>query len=249
MQLQELRRDAVDQLLYERDAHGPYISLENYLSRVDPDPADVRLLVKAGCFDNVACGRTRPECMWVLARWERARDRSPQISLLEDPAPPPLPNAPQYDEHTMLRHEAEVIGFLVSRHPLTLYREQLKNLRHVQGKDLARYVGRSVTTIGWLVTAKMTSTKNEEPMQFVSFEDTTALYETTFFPKAYQRFCALLTRGRPFILRGRVEEDFGAVMLNVTHVALLDERGRPRSAPPVTAAQRASAARFHFYPT
>jgi DNA polymerase III alpha subunit len=52
-------------------------------------------------------------------------------------------------------------------------------------------------------------------MEFLSFEDTTAIYETTFFPEAYARMCPLLTRGRPFVLRGRVEEDFGAVTLTV----------------------------------
>jgi len=64
-------------------------------------------------------------------------------------------------------------------------------------------------------------------MEFVSFEDTTAIYETTFFPRAYERFCALLSTARPFVLRGKVDEDFGAVSLTVEQVSFLDAGRRP----------------------
>ncbi len=83
---------------------------------------------------------------------------------------------------------------------------------------LAEYAGRTVLTAGWFVTAKTVLTRKDEPMEFVSFEDTTALYETTFFPRAFDRFSVLLAPTKPFILRGRVEEDFGAVSLTVGEV-------------------------------
>ncbi len=84
-----------------------------------------------------------------------------------------------------------------------------------------------MTSIGWLVTGKVVTTKDDQPMEFVSFEDTTAIYETTFFPRAYERFCTLLSTARPYVLRGRVDEDFGAVSLTVDQVSFLDAgRGR-----------------------
>ncbi|MBW2126501.1 MAG: hypothetical protein JRH08_12575 [Deltaproteobacteria bacterium] len=54
-------------------------------------------------------------------------------------------------------------------------------------------------------------------MQFITFEDTTALYETVFFPDTYHRYCHILTEGRPYILQGKVEQDRGAIMLNVRY--------------------------------
>jgi error-prone DNA polymerase len=68
---------------------------------------------------------------------------------------------------------------------------------------------------GWWVTAKAVSTKHGQPMEFVTFEDTTATFETTFFPRAYDRYCRKLTRHRPYLLRGKVEEEFGVATLNV----------------------------------
>jgi error-prone DNA polymerase len=52
-------------------------------------------------------------------------------------------------------------------------------------------------------------------MEFLSFEDTTALYEATFFPEAYRRFCAMISRTCPYYLTGRVEENYGAISLTV----------------------------------
>ena len=66
--------------------------------------------------------------------------------------------------------------------------------------------------------------KNEqgEAMEFLCFEDETAVYETTFFPKAYQRFRYVLDWGRPYLIGGKVEEDFGVVTLTVDRVEQLE---------------------------
>jgi DNA polymerase-3 subunit alpha/error-prone DNA polymerase len=56
-------------------------------------------------------------------------------------------------------------------------------------------------------------------MEFLTFEDETGLVETTFFPEAYRKFCCMLDRHRPYILTGKIEEDFGAMTLTVEKVA------------------------------
>ena len=83
--------------------------------------------------------------------------------------------------------------------------------------------GRYVTMIGWWVTGKTVRDKGGRPMEFVSFEDTTAIFDATFFPKAYERFCKKLTRHRPFLLKGKVEEEFGVAALNIEWVDFLDQ--------------------------
>ncbi len=167
----------------------------------------------------------------------RARRRAAQASLFgdtpwDDRAAPALaaPAVEAYDAPTLLRLEVESLGFLLSRHPLTLYRADIARLRAapgpplVPGRDLRAHAGRRVRTIGWYVTSKTVQTREEEPMEFVSFEDTTALYETTFFPDAYRRFARILQATRPYVLDGRVEEQHGAVSLTVEGAAFLDGR-------------------------
>ena len=59
-------------------------------------------------------------------------------------------------------------------------------------------------------------------MKFVTFEDRTGLYETVFFPEVYNRYCHLLSVLRPYILKGKVEKDFGAINITVDSVGFLD---------------------------
>ena len=140
------------------------------------------------------------------------------------------------DAERLLRDEEEALGYLISRHPLALYREAIVRLKRqgvalVRGVDIGRHAGERVAMIGWLVTGKLVTTKDDEPMEFVSFEDTTAIYETVFFPEAYARFCRILTTARPYLLRGRVEEEFGVPSLQIEAIEFLRRETGPRQRP------------------
>lgn len=84
--------------------------------------------------------------------------------------------------------------------------------------DLSLHVGEEVTVIGWLITEKVISTKQGEPMEFVTFEDQTALYDATLFPKTYRQYCHLLAVNQPYVITGRVEEQFSTVTLTVSEL-------------------------------
>ncbi len=222
MQLKEIQRKAIDQILEKRRTNGHFRSFDNFLTRIAIEPNDVKILIKAGVFDEIEPTRTRPELIWRLLFWQNNKINNSNGSLsLFNESPPKLPQSENYDLETQLKHECETLGFLISRHPLTLYKDRLKNLSYILAKDLHLFVGKNVTMIGWLVTRKMTRTKKDEMMEFISFEDTTAIYETVFFPKTYRQFCYMLSHSRPYILKGKVEEEFGAVTLNVSQVKFL----------------------------
>lgn len=222
MQLKGLHEAALDAVLHERRKR-PFVSLADFLDRVDIDVADVKVLIKSGAFDSIAAGSTRPELIWQALAWHEARTarRAVARTLFRDIPPVTPPRVPQYGSRTILEHELETLGFLISRHPLSLYSGPLSKIRYVRGVDLPRHVGKRITTIGWWVTGKLISTKNDEPMEFISFEDTSALYETVFFPEAYARFCHMLNRSRPYVLTGKVDEEFGVCTLVVDSVQLV----------------------------
>jgi len=226
MQLKGIKQDALEQIITERRENGSFRSFEDFLRRMGSlDQADVRILVKAGCFDGIMGEHARPQLIWQLYQ-ARARDadRSKPSALLPLNSREGyyLPQTGAYSEKTMLEHEMDVLGFLVSRHPLTLYKPLLRHIPHIQAKDMHRHVGREVAVVGWLITGKVVHTKSDEPMEFISFEDTTAIYETVFFPGSYRRFCRMLSKVRPYLLKGLVEEDFGAISLTVKHIEFLD---------------------------
>jgi error-prone DNA polymerase len=233
MQLKALSQEARELILHERSKRGPFTGLEDFLLRIGPHLRfqDVRILIKVGCFDSIARGLTRSSLMWQALRFYGGdhQEEEPPTLLPTSPAFSPV-KQPPYPKDLMLKYELETLGLLLSLHPLNRYEDILQGLDFVRAKDLHTYVGKGVTTIGWLVTGKTVHTKDGEPMKFVSFEDTTGLYETVFFPRVYNRFCHMLNEMRPYILKGKVEEDFGSISVTVSWIGFLDryKRMNPR---------------------
>ena len=76
---------------------------------------------------------------------------------------------------------------------------------------------------GWWITTKTVQDSHGHPMEFISFEDTTAIFDATFFPDAYAWFCrSRLSQQRPCLLKEIVEEEFGVATLRVKWVGFLD---------------------------
>jgi DNA polymerase-3 subunit alpha/error-prone DNA polymerase len=169
-------------------------------------------------------GGNRAALMWELAGWLKARSKKPiprARSLFDSSStaqacnPPPLP--PE-DDGDRLRREFSVLGFLCDRHPMELYDRILDKFQTVKAVDLPRHLGRRVHLAGWLITGKVVTTKHGDPMEFLTFEDETGIVETTFFPATYHRFCHMIDRQRPYLLSGKVDEDWGAITLTVDKV-------------------------------
>jgi len=220
MQIQGLTKKAVDHLLADRERNGPFAGFREFLRRIAIDPSDVMLLVKAGCFDALEGRDRRPALLWELLAHQARFDRTGSCLPFESP-PDPTVDPPPYDGRTVLRQEMETLGLLLSCHPLALHRKEIARLKPVPARDLHRWAGRYVTLIGWWVTGKTVHDKNGRPMEFVTFEDTTAIYDATFFPKPYANFCRMLSRSQAYLLKGKVEMEHGVATLNVEWVGVL----------------------------
>lgn len=232
MQLKALSQEGREFIVHERSKHGLFRSFDDFLIRAGHSLhlQDVRVLIKAGCFGGIAGGLTRPSLMWRALRFYNGvyQHQNPPPLFAAIPVLPPVKQAP-YPKSLMLRHEVDTLGFPLSCHPLERYESTLKNVDSVKACDLPAHVGKRVRVIGWPVTGKTIHTKNGDPMKFISFEDTTGLYESVLFPKTYYRFCHLLSGSRPYIMEGRVEEDFGSITLTVSWIGFLDKYRREGS--------------------
>jgi error-prone DNA polymerase len=219
-QLQGIRKETLEAILEERNRNGRFRSLEDLLSRAELQPAEGTMLVKSGALDDLTGALNRPQLLW----WMEARlrgghfrmDRGQRsFSLIPSRTHLSVPSLPDVAPQRKWQQEMETLGFVFSVHPLTFYESFLKNHRHpvVTASELSHYIGRKVWVVGWPITRKEVLTREGEPMEFVTFEDKTAIYETIFFPEAFKRFCQHLDRDHAYLLRGTVEEEFGAVSL------------------------------------
>jgi len=229
MQIKALSREGRESIIYERSKNGPFTNFEDFLLRVGCHLhlQDARILIKSGCFDSIVHDLTRPSLVWQALRFyggEHQEENSP--TLFPAPASQLPIKQPPYPKSLMLTHELETLGLSLSHHPLERYEGIVRNMDYVKACKLNAHVGKTITTIGWLVTGKTVHTKNGEPMKFVSFEDTTGLYETVFFPRVYNQFCHMLNEMRPYILKGKIEEDFGSITMTVNWIGFLDRYRR-----------------------
>ena len=202
----------------------PFSHLEDFLERTNPSESEARALADAGALDSLAPGQDRAVIFWRLARWlQKRKNSSGQLRLFGTAARQPVrvPRLPPDDPLNLYRRQFAVLGFLCDRHPISFFRKRLERFRPIAACRLADYTGRRVNLAGWLVTGKLVRTKGGDPMQFLSFEDETGLFETVFFPKTYARFSHMLDCARPYLLTGRVRQDMKAVCLEVERIARL----------------------------
>ncbi len=209
MQINGLQEDLAKQLIAEREMNGLYRSLADLLGRVILEYPQAKLLIKAGCLDSIAGELTRPALLWRI------------FASYSTKPPGYIPIPTEYSSQKVLHHELELFGFPLRCHPLDLYRDACAATPHILTKDLSRYVGQEVTLIGWLITEKIVSTKKGEPMEFMTLEDQTAIYDATVFPNTYRQYCHLLATNQAYILTGFVEERLCTVTVTARTLRLL----------------------------
>ncbi len=152
----------------------------------------------------------------------------------------PLPNAPEWDEHTRLQNEKDVLGFFVSGHPMDKYREKLRNMKVVDtatacemkpepqvfrrggGPDQGPPEIQVAGVITGLKVAK--SKRSGEFYAQATLEDTVGKIELIAFPKDYEKLAEKLKIDVPVVVRGalRGEED-SAPKLAVSAIQALED--------------------------
>jgi error-prone DNA polymerase len=109
---------------------------------------------------------------------------------------------------------------------MELHADELKRFRVCPSTELHRHVGEHVLAAGMLTTAKPVHTLKDEPMKFATFDDGHGLIETVLFPDVYRDRGHVLFDQGPFIFRGKVEEEFGAVTVTITKLDRLERVSR-----------------------
>ena len=213
MSIKRLQQKAVDGIMDERKA-GEFDSLADFLQRVELDLADAMSLTNAGCFKSLAPELTHRELAYRVAGFYLQNgEREP---LTTSPVNNKLSDEDQY------RLELDAFGYPLSIHPLEKYRPVLSR-RIKFAREIPLFVGQSIYLIGVYITRKETVTGNSEPMEFLTLEDETDIYECVLFPEAFQEFGDMLHWETLFIIRGMVEESFGVYSVTIEKMGSLQQ--------------------------
>src|ERR1700761_7048079 len=150
-----------------------------------------------------------------------------------------LPSVAEWDEHTRLQNEKEVLGFFVSGHPMDKYREKLRNMKVVDTVTACEMKpepqvfrrGRSeepqneISIAGVITGLKVAKSKRSGEMYAqASLEDTVGKIELIAFPQSYEKLAEKLKIDVPVVVRGvlRGEED-SAPKLAISSIQALED--------------------------
>ncbi len=200
----------------------PYRDFADLRARSGLSADDLRTLIKAGACDGIAGGMTRPMMLWAIDSGAAGQQGSGTVDLLPPGPAAPLPRLPDYSHERRRQDEYAALGFLTAHHPMTLYADRLRRFRLVRSPDLPGHVGNTVLLAGMLTAAKPVHTAADEPMEFATFDDGHGLVETVLFPQVYRSRGHVLFDQGPFLLKGKVEEEFGAITVTITHLERVD---------------------------
>ncbi|MCX7024262.1 MAG: PHP domain-containing protein [Spirochaetes bacterium] len=233
-QIAELSSRTLERIAKARERSGPFGSLDDFVSRVRPDLADVRGLIRSGALDGLPARPggphlTRPQAFWACHRARRslATDGSSEPGLFEAAGDASASvDAPafirDYTESTKLADEVATMGLVVSRPPSALFLERAARIAAREGlpaladtRTLPERLGSRVSIAGVTVAEKEVLTKRRDAMCFASFEDPWGLFETVIFPQAYGRLMPMLETYTALLVVGMVRSDQGALVLHL----------------------------------
>ena len=218
-----LNATTAKRIVEERRRGGMYSVIDDFARRVRPGRDDSEALVGSGAIDSISVELPRSaklmHLLSIQAVNEQHGDWQGELFAIDTPA-----SLAQNHRHKResgrkkLESEMRYLGTTLEAHPLELWPSLLTSKTRALGKDIPALVGQRVELIGWPITAKSVLTSEEEPMEFISFEDETALYETTLFPEEYELYRHLLFEQRPLLVRGLVEDDRGAITVTISSI-------------------------------
>lgn len=202
--------NAVEQIINEREANGPYKSIFNFIERVDLSVINRRLLENfalSGAFDcfteisredwlepNVK-GETFAELLVKYGQRYQESKNTQTISLFGDDAPimmvtPEIPKAVKWNNLEKLEKEKELVGMYLSGHPLDPYKLELEYGCSLQLKDLKDFteLDKEVTFGGLVTKYEEKLTKKGDKFAIVTIEDFTGTYDIRLFSNDFVKF-------------------------------------------------------------
>jgi DNA polymerase-3 subunit alpha len=256
--IKNVGHNAIDSIIKARtelQAAGKegFASLWEFCSKVDLRLMNKRVLeslCKAGALDAFG-----PRSC-VFAALDKAIERAQKsqrdaaagqhglFGMFDDPGPAnssagedALPTAPDWDEHTRLQNEKEVLGFFVSGHPLDKYRNKLRNLKVVDTATACEMKpepqvfrrgqaeqGNEIQIAGVITGLKVAKSKRGEMYAQASLEDTVGKIELIAFASAYEKLAEKLRIDVPVLVRGALRGDEDAApKLAVTGIQALED--------------------------
>ncbi len=236
--LKSVGRPVIDAIVAEREAHGRYRDLKDFISRLSNKEVNKRTIesfIKSGALDSFPANRRQMMMIYVQlidqVNQEKKSAMTGQMSLMDllgeeekKAFDIKYPDVAEYEKEEKLSFEKEVLGIYVSGHPLEDYQNLMDTNINATTHDFIAdaETGETVAkdqiyyTIGGMIAAKTVKmTKSNQNMAFITLEDLLGSLEVVVFPKKYEQYRSILEPDSKILVYGRasISEDEGKILL------------------------------------
>lgn len=202
---------AMEGVVAERKANGPYKDIFDFAARVPADALNKRALehlIKAGAFDTLHANRNQLFANIDLIAAHGAsiqRDKeSQQESLFGGPSAvaeaPKMQPVDDWPALERLEHEFSAIGFYLTAHPLAGYRQALDTIRVVSSAAFTDKLDSQFRTIkvAGIVTGRKFKVSDKGRFAFIQLSDMGGVFEVSVFNEG------LLSQHRDNLENGKI---------------------------------------------
>ena len=239
-------RAAVESLIAEREANGPFTGLSEFCRRIDHDKINRRALeamVKSGAMDCFGDSRRGlmdqvPEALKSADQEARAaaagqNDMFGLSEPVERPVEQQRPTLAEWQERLLLSNEKEALGLYLTGHPFDAVRADARHLadgrlgtiiaepppQSTKGERNYAQRGREATVAGLIMDIRKRGNRVS-----VVLDDDTGRMEISLFSEAFQEFRHLLVKDEIVVVTGtlRYDDFIGSWTVNAKNVLHID---------------------------
>lgn len=138
------------------------------------------------------------------------------MSLIEIEKPV-IEEYPEYNKNELINLELKTMGFYLTEHPISKYREGYI----ITSMNINNYFDKNVKLVVMIGKIKETTTKNNDVMAFIKGNDEYGDIDLTVFPSTYKRFNNI-KEGNIIEIIGRVEKRYDKYQVIVNNIKILE---------------------------
>ncbi|MGL4395444.1 MAG: DNA polymerase III subunit alpha, partial [Hyphomicrobium sp.] len=234
--LKNIGASAVEAIVRERTANGPFVSLADAANRLDPKTVNKRgleTLAKAGVFDAQEPNRARVaanvDAMLALAQRRSSDEAAGTNDLFGGSAAAPdlvLRPVTAWTPMERLAAEFEAVGFYLSGHPLDSYERVLAKLGIKRFTEFEALTERGATAgrlAGIVIAARERRSQKGNKFAFAMFSDMTGQFEAVVFSETLAAARDLLEPGTAVIISVEAERDGDTLKMRAQSIEALDK--------------------------
>ncbi len=233
--LKNIGEQAVETLVTEREANGPFKDLSDFSRRLNPKALNKRgleTLVAGGAFDTLEPKRAlvHGNVGNIIALANRIQsDAAAGTSDLfgaSEPLPLDIRPVKLWTPMEVLTHEFDAVGFFLSGHPLDEYQAVLAKLDVYSFTDFEAATEKGVKAgrlAAIVVACRERKSARGNAFAFAAFSDASGSFETVVFSDTLNAARELLVPGTPVIVSVEADREEDTLKLRAQSIRALDE--------------------------